>query len=437
MGIRTLVLYLFGHRPSIETIIQSRSAIWIGLLFVLSAGFAREYDGEDLLHEPWHLFLPLGASLLTSFLLFALLTVAFGQVIAPDSSGTDNWSKYLSFLGLYWMTAPLAWLYAIPVEEFLSPADSVRANLSFLGIVSLWRVVLITRAASIFFNRSFAATFFLVMFFANTVAMAVFWFTPLPIISVMGGIRLTESEAVLLSVGIMLRFFGTVTWPIWLVGAVVAKYRSKPLSPILEARVVRTDSSIGLWSLAALSLLVWIPVLPQTQPKQIHRRQAEQLLSASQISDAISYMSEHQRADFPRHWDPPPRFGLGNFKPAIDLVLAESEAPSTATWVRDLFREKYMLQLDAEAYDLSRRAILLSELDEKRLAKYVEIVKELPFGPALARRHLPEIEHGFRESPPLTESQKQSLETLKELAKDQSSTEKLSSSADAPLSSKE
>jgi hypothetical protein len=173
-------------------------------------------------------------------------------------------------------------------------------------------------------------------------------------------------------------------------------------------------------------------VLPLTQPKQIHRRHAERLLFVNQVSDAISYMSEHQRADFPRHWDPPPRFGLGKFTPAIDLVLAESEAPLTATWVRDLFREKYMLQLDAEAYDLSRRAILLSELDEKRLAKYVEIVKELPFGPALARRHLPEIEHGFRESPPLTESQKQSLALLKELAKKPSITDKGSTPAIQP-----
>lgn len=437
MGIGTLVLYLFGHRPSIEAIIQSRSAVWIGLLFVLSAGFAREYDGEDLLHEPWHLFLPLGASLLTSYLLFALLEWTFGRELAADQARSGYLSQYRAFLSLYWMTAPLAWLYAIPVEEFLSPADSVRANLSFLGVVSLWRVILITRAASIFFNRSCAATFFLVMFFADTVAMVVFWLTPLPIISVMGGIRLTESEEVLLSVGIMVRFFGTVTWPIWLIGAIVAGYRSKPLSPNAEPTAIRASTGIGLWGVAVLSLLIWIPVLPLTQPKQIHRRHAERLLFANQVSDAISYMSEHQRADFPRHWDPPPRFGLGKFTPAIDLVLAESEAPLTATWVRDLFREKYMLQLDAEAYDLSRRAILLSELDEKRLAKYVEIVKELPFGPALAKSHLPEIEHGFREGSALTESQKQSLETLKELAKDRASTEKQSSSADAPPSSKE
>ena len=47
--------------------------MWIGLLFVLAAGVAREYDGEDLWHEPWHVLLPLGASLATSLVLYLLV----------------------------------------------------------------------------------------------------------------------------------------------------------------------------------------------------------------------------------------------------------------------------------------------------------------------------------------------------------------------------
>ena len=430
MGIRTLVLYLFGHRPSIEAIIQSRSAIWIGLLFVLSAGFAREYDGEDLLHEPWHLVLPLGASLLTSYLLFVLLTMTFGSVIAKDSGGTDNWTKYQSFLGLYWMTAPLAWLYAIPVEGFLSPANSVRANLSFLGIVSLWRVLLITRAASIFFGRSFAATFFLVMLFADTVAMVVFWFTPLPIISVMGGIRLTESEHVILEVGLWVRTLGTLSWPIWLIGTIVQGYKSKTpgLSNVPALNAGRV--TVGLWSLAVLSLLLWIPILPLTQPKQIHRRHAERLLLANQIPEAIAYMSRFPGDAFPRHWDPPPRFGLGKRVPAIDLVLVESEKVETTPWVRDLFREKLKSQLNAAPYSWHDRAIQLREMESERLAQYVAIVRTLPFRAEVARYHLPDIDHGFNEGPAPTESQKQSLEALKEFYQEYGSSKKAASSED-------
>lgn len=423
MGLRTLVRYLFGHRPSIEAIINSRGALWIGLVFVLSAGFAREYDGEDLLHEPWHVLLPLGASLLTSFLLFVLLDYTFGRKPASEERMTGFVARYRSFLNLYWMTAPLAWLYAIPVEEFLSPADSVRANLSFLGIVSLWRVLLITRAASIFLNRSFVATFFVVMLFADSVAMVVFWFTPLPIISVMGGIRLTESESVLLEVGLWVRTLGTLSWPIWLIGAMVQGYTSKPQdSSVLPAPVTRR-TSIGLWLLAALSLLAWIPILPRTQPKQLHRRHAEKLLLANRILEAVEFMSKFPIEAFPKNWDPPPRFGLGGRRPELDLVLAQTENTQTALWVRDLFRDKLKSQLDAAPYSYHDRAIQLRGMDERRLAQYVAMVRGLPFRAEVARYHLPELDHGFAEGPTLTESQRESIKTLKEFYKEYGLTE--------------
>jgi len=66
---------LVGLENAIHALLRSRSTVWVGLLFVISAGFAREYDGESLLHEPWHLLIPLGASLVSSLLLFSLLTV--------------------------------------------------------------------------------------------------------------------------------------------------------------------------------------------------------------------------------------------------------------------------------------------------------------------------------------------------------------------------
>src|SRR6478609_360522 len=102
MGIGTLFRYLIGDREAILAIAGSRHSLWVGLLFVLSAGLAREYDGEDLLHEPWHVFLPLGASLVSSLLLF---TLAFGFALSKGEPWRDTPRRYLSFLGLFWMTA--------------------------------------------------------------------------------------------------------------------------------------------------------------------------------------------------------------------------------------------------------------------------------------------------------------------------------------------
>jgi hypothetical protein len=72
MNIRTVLRYLVGNRQAIRDLASSRWTLLVGFLFVLSAGFARDYDGKDLLQEPWHLLLPLVASLASSFLLFCL-----------------------------------------------------------------------------------------------------------------------------------------------------------------------------------------------------------------------------------------------------------------------------------------------------------------------------------------------------------------------------
>src|SRR5712691_7085964 len=180
MRVRSLFLYLIGRRDAIREIGTSRQAICIGLVFVLSAGLAREYDGEDLFHEPWHLLVPVGASLLTSFILFAM---AYG---GSKAKGPRFLAAYRAFLGLFWMTAPLAWLYAIPYERFLSPVGATSANLWTLGLVAFWRVALMIRAISVLMGyRLFAALFF-VMALADVEALFALWLSPIPLIEVMG-----------------------------------------------------------------------------------------------------------------------------------------------------------------------------------------------------------------------------------------------------------
>ena len=225
MTAKQIVLFLAGDRDSILKIAGCRHAVWLGLLFVLSAGFAREYDGEDLLHEPWHLLIPLVASLVTSFLLFAHVWSWSGS---RSSRELGFLRGYRSFLGLYWMTAPLAWLYAIPVERFHSAADATRLNLALLGLVSVWRVILMMRIVSVLFERRFRHAIFPVILFADTVAIVLLFFTPLPVISLMGGIRLTESDLLIRNTAYMIGFCGVLSWLIWL--AVTAVSFGHPVS---------------------------------------------------------------------------------------------------------------------------------------------------------------------------------------------------------------
>ena len=135
--IQTLVHYLFGSSRATLTLASHRNTFWLGFILVISAGFAREYDGADLHHEPWHLLVPVAASVGSSLILFLLVEWV---VRSRGVDGSRFWPRYCSFLGLYWMTAPLsAWFYAIPVERFLSAIDASNANLVLLGIVSVWR----------------------------------------------------------------------------------------------------------------------------------------------------------------------------------------------------------------------------------------------------------------------------------------------------------
>ena len=137
MHVATIFAYLAGSRRAILQIALKRRALAVGLLLVLSAALARNYDRASLMHEPWRLLGPFVASLAISGLLF-LTIYGFARWKGMSSPGICR--AYLSFLALYWMTAPLAWLYGIPYERFLSPLDAINANLWTLALVSLWRV---------------------------------------------------------------------------------------------------------------------------------------------------------------------------------------------------------------------------------------------------------------------------------------------------------
>jgi hypothetical protein len=399
MHVSTLVQYLFGNRQAIAEVAACPLAVWLGLLLVISAGFAREYDGEDLLHEPWHVLLPLAASLLTSFLLFLLVETAFSRGRREPGQAHSLLAKYRAFLGLYWMTAPLAWLYAVPVERFLDAADAVAANLWMLGIVSLWRVALMTRVVSVVYARPPLAAFLVVMLFADSLVLAIVWLTPLPILSIMGGIRLTESEAVIQATQILVGLAATLTWPFWAVGTLAVGMRGRrAAAEPSESRSAPSESrgiAWELWALAAFSIVLWAAALPFTQGEQQNRRLVENDLRSGHIEHAVRFMSQRERGDFPPHWDPPPRIGYGESSPPLVDVLLELDRAGAAPWVRELFREKLAVQSEANAGGFHGHPMRLGEMDDERLARYARLLKSLPEGPEMARYHEYEIHVSF------------------------------------------
>src|SRR5262245_42702691 len=102
LTLKTWLGFLVGNRAAIMSVAGCRKSLWVGVLFVLSAGLAREYDGAYLLREPWHLVLPLAASIATSSLLFGLVYINKCRHGLEELSWRRDYPTLLTF---FWMTS--------------------------------------------------------------------------------------------------------------------------------------------------------------------------------------------------------------------------------------------------------------------------------------------------------------------------------------------
>ncbi len=377
----TIVTYLFGSQESIRRIAQSPSAVWIGALFVLSAGFAREYDGEDLAAEPWHLLIPFAASLVTSFLLFACV---YGAALRRGAVDTDFGTLYCRFLGLYWMTAPLAWVYALPVERWGTAAQAVEWNLWLLAIVSVWRVALMIRVVNVLYQAPVLSAAWVVCLFADAVAVIAVWASPMPVIAFMGGVRLSDSDALIQSVMVNLRVGTVLVGLVLLVGVPVFLFRSGPQWSLSIDPRRRVPLHPAVWLLPAAALAIWPFLLPRPQSEQRLRREVERLLVSGRIADGLDLMSRHQPDDFPPHWDPPPRIAYARPLPPLMDVMEQIVAAPPADWVRNVYVNKLRDRFGDTWGDGLR--IYWSDLSPEAKERFVRVMESLPEAQHILRR---------------------------------------------------
>jgi hypothetical protein len=360
--------------PHLEAVVRSRHAVWVGLLFVLSAGLAREYDGKDLLHEPWHAFLPLAASLVSSGLLFLLAySIARWKGIARPAG---FFTQYRAFLALFWMTAPLAWLYALPHERLFDPVPAVVLNLVTLGVVSAWRVALMIWVLRAYFGYPLVSAAFLVLLFADVVVLGLMQFVPFPLIEVMGGIHVSQREQILQSVtqtGFLLDF---CSLPLWLMGGFCWVLRW-PMDPRPWARDEGSPGrpSRGLWILAGVSVGVELLLLPFTQPEQIRRWRVERAFGEGHYEEGFAILSAHEQDDFPPGWDLPPKVVGWNPDPLLYCVEYAVDH-DVAPWVREAYLRKF-------EHVVLRSKPLIGVAGTGRVAR---LLFRIPEGPGILQR---------------------------------------------------
>jgi hypothetical protein len=370
MRARILFQYLVGNRLAILTLASSPWTLALGAMFVSSAALARDYDGEDLLHEPWHLLVPFIASLGASLFLFIVAWAG-----CPSGAGPGFLRMYLAFLGLFWMTAPLAWLYAVPYERFLSPLGAVQANLLTLGCVALWRVALMVRVLVVMFGYRIHHAIFIVMGVADAMLFVAIVASPFSlVISKMSGVRGSEADRLLHGVAGGLFLLGFCTGIVWLVGLINAVSTPRKGSPSAWP-AGKAKPNWCFWSVAIAALVVWIPLLPGPQAEQRLRREVEQEFQEGDLKAALTIMSAHSPDDFPSHWQPPPRITNDYQHDKEEQLIAIWEillTQQTPPWVRDAYLMKLREMLSdsrlhfREPSMYERLIKVLSELPEAR-----------------------------------------------------------------------
>jgi len=338
LSLVTLGRFLVGDATAIRIVSQARFGWLLGALFVASAGLAREYDRSDLMAEPYHLALPFAASILTALTLYGLLRL-YAAIRAPQPG-----PRPVEFLQTYWATAPLAWLYALPVESVLDAGSSAAANFLLLGLVAAWRVALMIRIVQTLFGVDCASSVALVGAFADLVLILALAFSPVPVLDIMSGNRLNSAEKVIQQIHLFVTLAAWLSIPLWLAGLGAAGRWSiwTPVPRLTLTPPIRaTTYGVAIGAIAAGIGLCAVHQ-PAWQRSTAIRRQVDR----QDFSGALQRLSEWSEKDFPRHWELPPNPSTGYSakepRTLIRFYLAALESPQTPDWVRAQLQDKVL-----------------------------------------------------------------------------------------------
>lgn len=325
--------FLFGQRAAILNVAQWRGAIWAGVALVILTGIARNYDQTFITENPvmW-----LFGSLLFSFVSGSwLYVVLYGFVARCKMAGADGvkpdyWSGWRSFMGLFWLTAPIAWLYAIPVERFCDSLLAAKLNITLLALVSLWRVLLMARVMQVVMSAPFVMAVAWVLFAACVEVCVVFFFgggLSRAIMTSMGGMRNSPEEEILFSA--MSAVFTVAFWTVPISLLIALSWRTQRLLTALPAL---KPSPMPWRTLTGLAVF-WVSVSIMPQRELANSVAVERLVAAGNARAALDYLASRQPADFaPARTLPPKPYEREFFEelPACFGAVKSADPP----WVR-------------------------------------------------------------------------------------------------------
>ena len=327
MTAKDVLGYQFGNAESIRRVAGSKYLLPVGTLLVLITSIPRNYDQTFIGEVPWWPLIPLVSSFVSGSFVFYVLKHGF----IKEADGKFS-RKYWMFLGLFWKTAPIAWLYGIPVERWMTARSAAVANLWLMGIVSIWRVALFSRVMSVIYEVPWLRTGGWVLLAASLEVAAVLFFSGFgeAIGRGMAGMRNSPEQNLIIGV------LGTVFWT-----AVIAV----PLLLIVLKSALRFPEKAKIaelpecnktpWLLLLCIAVIWgaLAILPQQELAKEWKYRA--LLEGRKPGEALAYLNTLEAKDWPpaRSFRPDPyEFEVWRLFPDLMEQVNGSEKP----WVQEL-----------------------------------------------------------------------------------------------------
>jgi hypothetical protein len=338
---RILIKYLIGSEEAIRAVAAGGNWWPLGPLLVLLTAFPRNYDQTWIGEQPFlWIFGPLIFSTVSGVFLFATLHGLFLRWRRDPETPKQPFREQLtSFMGLFWLTAPIAWLYALPVERFLDPLSATWANLALLGVVALWRVLLMARVIQVVQGAKFLTSLVWVLVPASFEVLVIAVLGALQHIgSMMGGMRHSPEEELLVQTLNTLSTAAFWGFPAFcLIGASLAQRSNHSLRPFPQTSPVRVP-----WAFLGLAAGFWLAI---SIPAQIQvRRNAivEDLVTKITLRRALNYFAAHSPSDFaPSRPLPPKAFGQSVYLelPPLFGVLEADDPPWVQAHLMKRFQE--------------------------------------------------------------------------------------------------
>lgn len=301
----TWIRFLFGHAESIRTLARSAGAWQVSLALVLLTSIARNYDqtwiGEKPLH--WIAGNILFSTVSGTALVFWTRMFMANRIDDPNVSFGDSWRQ---FMGLFWGTAPVAWLYAIPVERWAGSMEAAHFNLTLLAVVSLWRVLLMARVIGVLHSAAFWRALCWVLSMACVEVVAVILGSGTlsrQIMAGMGGLRNSPEEAVLvhaLNNAAAVAFYGFI--PMLILG-LVARMLGKPR---FTANLVPVSGRLP-WISVAVAAVLWIGVAIPAQRQTRLNADIDALAAKGEWRPVIDHLIAHEPHEYAASRQLPPK----------------------------------------------------------------------------------------------------------------------------------